>query len=1219
MAITVHNSGVTTSATLITGAQSAASASPAIRISAAAETFLLFAIGYRSNTSAVSSVAWQPAASTTGQQAMTFLGKTVHASSTLTIEYWGLLAPSAHITTTAKVVATVPVGLNGIAFESWGVCFTGVDQTTPYAGYPGQATALSTNQGTSSANPTIPTTLANVATVVGQVVVQGSAWAIVDGTETFIPTAAHEWIGGRTNGTTLHVAMQITTATSSSTASNISLSNNINNRSENWVLQAFLLNPSTTTAPRMITPPTVATRQVSTVSPLGVTDISLAGNVFNVGNGTTIIPSLMYGAFAQGNASSSAPPRYTAVATGASSTITYSLAVAGVGLGARVQELGGFGDNTTAVATRLFVLPSIAAVDDIALVTVRTQAASITSVVTAAATAWTSVTSRTQTAGTGAAFFTQMFYKRIVAADIVNEASRTSTITPDASAITQCTVQLYRGCVGAGTGHPGTSPIDASAVTGGASLAANTTAIAAVLTPTGPNRTVVNVFATNVPNSLAREAMGDSGWTRRGSYFGLHWGDNANLSAHSDLIKELTPLGYWRLGESTGATVIADATANGNTGTGIGTLTSVAGTISGDANTALSFDGTASTISIPGPVSVAAGDVWTFYGWIKKAVNGTVMTIYDYGSAGSGNNGGFVVRLDATGALQVVRVPSDVILATATITLTDALWHQIVVTKSGATLKYYIDGVNRTGVVTNFATAATGAVSFIGKSAVPFHGGFWNGSQDEVAFFNYAISQTTVTTLYNLGSAGTRGIIPAQFVPVSLTDWTALTVALIPASSATGIIRSVSYTGTSSVAESRAGSFYKRSDLLPLATTVSPSRQGAFLRTVAAAGVPLVALSRSKAARKTIAVVSITTAALSRARSRYLRTSTVTGAATVALSRARSRYKRTVAVAGTTVTSNILWQAIRFRTVAVSRTTVVAVSRAGSRWKRTVANNSFTTTILHGIKAGGTVFVFRTLTVASSMTATMTRVSRTFRTLAVVSTMTSSIGRVSLTNRTLAVVRATTVALSRSRATRRTVAMTRFTTVAVSRSMHWVRTVALARTTTVALHRLMSFRRTILQSRTATVTLSRNLRGHRTVVQIGTTTVVVHQVVIGGSVAFFIFGGDPTPVSSNSATWAPDAWLYDSTKFTTATFYFEATLKSASPTIAALARLYDMNSLQEVPGSRITTVSPHSTQQRIRSAGFTGITTGHLFRAEIGKNGTNASTMWSAKLIVEVP
>jgi hypothetical protein len=83
-------------------------------------------------------------------------------------------------------------------------------------------------------------------------------------------------------------------------------------------------------------------------------------------------------------------------------------------------------------------------------------------------------------------------------------------------------------------------------------------------------------------------------------------------------------------------------------------------------------------------------------------------------------------------------------------TVADTSWHHLVVTKSGATRKLYIDGVDRTSLLTNQTLINTTSALFLGaKSGTA---GFLGATIDEFAVYNQALSLATVLDHYKAGS-----------------------------------------------------------------------------------------------------------------------------------------------------------------------------------------------------------------------------------------------------------------------------------------------------------------------------------------------------------------------------------------------------------------------------------------------------------------------------------
>jgi hypothetical protein len=74
-------------------------------------------------------------------------------------------------------------------------------------------------------------------------------------------------------------------------------------------------------------------------------------------------------------------------------------------------------------------------------------------------------------------------------------------------------------------------------------------------------------------------------------------------SPYADAVLTDSPIGYWRLGETSG-NVAADSSPNGLAGTYTGGVTlGVGGAINGDPNTAARFDGTNDLVSMGDPAS----------------------------------------------------------------------------------------------------------------------------------------------------------------------------------------------------------------------------------------------------------------------------------------------------------------------------------------------------------------------------------------------------------------------------------------------------------------------------------------------------------------------------------------------------------------------------------------------------------------------------------------
>jgi hypothetical protein len=83
----------------------------------------------------------------------------------------------------------------------------------------------------------------------------------------------------------------------------------------------------------------------------------------------------------------------------------------------------------------------------------------------------------------------------------------------------------------------------------------------------------------------------------------------------------------------------------------------------------------------------------------------------------------------------------------STVALALNQWSHVVVTKSGATVKLYINAVDSTGAVVNATLADTTSALNIGRD-VAFPAQYFNGRIDEVAVYPTALSAARVAAHY---------------------------------------------------------------------------------------------------------------------------------------------------------------------------------------------------------------------------------------------------------------------------------------------------------------------------------------------------------------------------------------------------------------------------------------------------------------------------------------
>jgi hypothetical protein len=193
------------------------------------------------------------------------------------------------------------------------------------------------------------------------------------------------------------------------------------------------------------------------------------------------------------------------------------------------------------------------------------------------------------------------------------------------------------------------------------------------------------------------------------------------------------PVSYWRLGEASGTSAADQKGVNPGTYTN-GVVLGAAGAVPG--NTAATFDGTNDYVVAADSASLDTGDIFTAEAWIKPSLLGRSNTIVN-------KFGSYFLYLDGANKI-VLYKPSVGPIATSTTGISDTTsFHHVAVTKNGATVKIYLDGVDVTGTVTNQTVVNSTGGLYIGSG-----GGYFKGVIDEVAIYNTALSASTIAAHY---------------------------------------------------------------------------------------------------------------------------------------------------------------------------------------------------------------------------------------------------------------------------------------------------------------------------------------------------------------------------------------------------------------------------------------------------------------------------------------
>jgi acid phosphatase type 7 len=231
----------------------------------------------------------------------------------------------------------------------------------------------------------------------------------------------------------------------------------------------------------------------------------------------------------------------------------------------------------------------------------------------------------------------------------------------------------------------------------------------------------------------------------------------------SDVLAD-NPVGYWRLGETSGTTA-TDETANNDSGTyQNGVTLGAAGALVGDVNAAPSFDGVNNQVNMGNPASGIfkfGTSSFTLEAWIKTPVRGTQLTddmpIVAKQSPITANPSWEVTFTDDTNFVGRIRAKLNdstgtTLKAYSGVRVDDGKWHHVVATFDRANgITVYVDAVP-----TFTAGATTGDVNnntalLIGQERRVYP--YFKGQIDEVALYRGLLPSARIKSHYENGAA----------------------------------------------------------------------------------------------------------------------------------------------------------------------------------------------------------------------------------------------------------------------------------------------------------------------------------------------------------------------------------------------------------------------------------------------------------------------------------
>jgi hypothetical protein len=228
-------------------------------------------------------------------------------------------------------------------------------------------------------------------------------------------------------------------------------------------------------------------------------------------------------------------------------------------------------------------------------------------------------------------------------------------------------------------------------------------------------------------------------------------GGGGSITAYRDAVVADSPVAYYRLAESVGPTA-ADS-AGTFTGTYVNTPTlGVTSPISDTGDKAVTFAAASSQCVTAASVSSAINN-FAVEAWMQLPSLTGQLAVVAFNGDDQAAGGGWGFGL-SNGAGSGTGVRLTVYLGSITAldglyAFADTNWHHVVMTRESGTIKCYVDGVS-TGAAIGTAPVAGTAAMRIGCQRRSTAGDyrFFNGSVDEVSFYNTAITSTRAAAHY---------------------------------------------------------------------------------------------------------------------------------------------------------------------------------------------------------------------------------------------------------------------------------------------------------------------------------------------------------------------------------------------------------------------------------------------------------------------------------------
>lgn len=232
------------------------------------------------------------------------------------------------------------------------------------------------------------------------------------------------------------------------------------------------------------------------------------------------------------------------------------------------------------------------------------------------------------------------------------------------------------------------------------------------------------------------------------------------VDAYASMVLADNPVGYWRLGETSGS--YADQMGLSPLASiGAGVTRGVTGLPAGDPDKGFSgIGGATSFVSSAAPIPSLAFpgtapfsvDLWLS----TTATTGSAWFLFS-NRATTGSLDGWQASVDVDGNTQFIRSDSttaeNTFLGTPAI-VHDGNPHHMAFIFTGDHLQIWLDGVQKISSARSKVIGSSGGNFAIGNVSTPTAGNGWLGTLDEVAVYGYALSEAQIHAHYIAGLVG---------------------------------------------------------------------------------------------------------------------------------------------------------------------------------------------------------------------------------------------------------------------------------------------------------------------------------------------------------------------------------------------------------------------------------------------------------------------------------